>query len=172
METITPVQQKFILHWGEMGNRWGINRTMAQIHALLYLSNHPLHAEDITEQLRVARSNVSNCLRELQNWGVIRVVHVMGDRRDHFESLSDVWEMFRIVLEERKKREIDPTIAILRECVEEAGKEDKHTRERLTNMLSFFETMTTWYGEVTRLPDKALRTFLTMGSKLRKLVTR
>ena len=96
---LTPLMQKFVLHWGEMGTRWGINRTVAQIHALLYLSPRPLHAEEIAETLGVARSNVSNSLRELQNWGIVKVVHVMGDRRDHFESMTDVWEMFRTVLD-------------------------------------------------------------------------
>src|SRR5689334_21922187 len=110
MNDLSPVQQRFILHWGEMGVRWGINRTMGQIHALLYLSVKPLDAEAICAALGVARSNVSNSLRELQNWGVVKVVHIMGDRRDHFESMTDVWEMFRQVLDERKKREIDPTI--------------------------------------------------------------
>src|SRR5574341_82916 len=104
---LAPVQQKFILHWGEMGTRWGINRTVAQIHALLYLSPDPLPAEEIASTLGVARSNVSNSLRELQAWGIVRVVHQLGDRRDHFESMRDVWEMFRIILEERKRREIE-----------------------------------------------------------------
>src|SRR5256714_6557908 len=99
MPKLSPVQQKFILHWGEMGTRWGINRTVAQIHALLYLSPRPLHAEEITESLSVARSNVSGSLRELQSWGIVKVVHVLGDRRDHFESMKDVWEMFRIIVE-------------------------------------------------------------------------
>src|SRR5436853_5310976 len=103
--TLTPVMEKFILHWGEMGARWGINRTVGQIHALLYLSEKPLHAEEISDLLGVARSNVSTSLKELQNWGIVRIVHVMGDRRDHFESMKDVWEMFRTILDERKKRE-------------------------------------------------------------------
>src|SRR5215210_1795490 len=119
---LTPLMQKFILHWGEMGTRWGINRTVAQIHALLYLSPRPMHAEEIAQTLSVARSNVSNSLRELQGWGIVRVAHVMGDRRDHFESLKDVWEMFRVVLDERKKREADPTLHMLREAVAEAAK--------------------------------------------------
>src|SRR5688572_31282026 len=102
---LTAVQEKFILHWGEMGARWGINRTVAQIHALLFLSPKPLNAEEIAEALTVARSNVSTSLRELQGWGIIRVVHVMGDRRDHFERVKDVWELFRLVLDERKRRE-------------------------------------------------------------------
>src|SRR6185436_17343885 len=113
MPALPPVQEKFILHWGEMGLRWGINRTVAQIHALLYLSPKPLTAEEICDTLGVARSNDSNSLRELQNWGIIKVVHVMGDRRDHFESMKDVWEMFRLVLEQRKKREIDLTLELL-----------------------------------------------------------
>src|SRR5947207_8766993 len=128
---LSPVVQKFILHWGEMGTRWGINRTVAQIHALLYLSPKPLTAEEIQDLLGVARSNVSNSLRELQNWGIVKIVHVMGDRRDHFESMKDVCEMFRIVLDQRKKREIDPTTQVLRECVEEAdksGSKDNYTR--------------------------------------------
>src|SRR6187399_732 len=109
MIKLSPVQQKFILHWGEMGLRWGINRTVAQIHALLYLSPRPLHAEEICDALGVARSHVSNSLRELQNWGIVKIVHSMGDRRDHFESMKDVYEMFRVILRERKRREIDPT---------------------------------------------------------------
>src|SRR5690348_6963628 len=121
MLPLTPVQQKFILHWGEMGTRWGINRTVAQIHALLFIMPRPLHAEEIVEALGVARSNVSTSLKELQGWGIVKMVHVLGDKRDHFESLKDVWEMFRIVLDERKRREIDPTLAVLRECIAEAS---------------------------------------------------
>src|SRR6058998_1074084 len=160
MMELTPVMQKFILHWGEMGTRWGINRTVAQIHALLYLSRKPLHAEEIARTLSVARSNVSTSLRELQSWGIVRIVHVLGDRRDHFESLKDVWEMFRIILEERKRREIDPTLRVLQECVTELGRRqavpttprvnpamqagkdgpgaaDSYTRERLAALLDF-----------------------------------
>src|SRR5947207_9508851 len=110
MPKLSPVQQQFILHWGEMGTRWGINRTVAQIHALLFLSPRPLNAEEIAETLGVARSNVSTSLKELQGWGIVRIAHVMGDRRDHFESMMDVWEMFRVVLDERKKREREPTL--------------------------------------------------------------
>src|SRR5271155_4591294 len=109
---LTPVTRKFILHWGEMGTRWGVNRTVAQIHALLYISPRPLDAEEIALTLEVARSNVSTSLKELQGWGIVRVVHVLGDRRDHFESMKDVWEMFQVVLTERKRREIDPTVAL------------------------------------------------------------
>src|SRR5205809_273814 len=133
MSKLRPVQQKFVLHWGEMGTRWGINRTVAQIHALLFISPKPLNAEEIAETLGVARSNVSNSLKELQGWGIVKLVHVMGDRRDHFESLKEVWEMFRVVLDERKRREIDPTLRLLRECIAEAEKAkqtDKYNEER------------------------------------------
>src|SRR5256884_3292869 len=134
MPKLSPVQQKFILHWGEMGTRWGINRTVAQIHALLFLSPAALNAEEIAETLSVARSNVSTSLKELQGWGIVKLVHVMGDKRDHFESLKDVWEMFRTVLDERKRREIDPTLRLLRECIAEAEKgreSDRYIEERL-----------------------------------------
>lgn len=173
MEPLSPVTTKFILHWGEMGTRWGINRTVAQIHALLFLSPRPLNAEDIAEALSVARSNVSTSLRELQGWGIIRIVHVLGDRRDHFESIKDVWELFRVVLDERKRREIDPTLTILRDCVieaEKAGAGEKYAKERLNDLLSFFETTTSWYEQIRRMPTGALVKFVKMGDKVRKLI--
>lgn len=175
MADLTTVQRKFILHWGEMGNRWGINRTMAQIHALLYLSPEPLHAEAIQEALVVARSNVSNSLRELQGWGVVRLIHVMGDRRDHFESIEDVWDMFHRVLDERKRREIDPTMAMLEECIAEAkraGKSEAHTLKRLQAMQDFFSTMTTWYQHVASLPQSALKQFLKLGTRVTRVLGR
>lgn len=169
---LTPVMQKFVLHWGEMGTRWGINRTMAQIHALLYISPRPLHAEEIAATLSVARSNVSTCLRELQGWGIVKVVHVLGDRRDHFESMKDVWEMFQQIMDERKKREIDPTLATLRECVAEAerGKADPVTVERLRKLADFMETTSGWYAQLRRLPAAGLAKFFRMGARLRRLV--
>ena len=157
---LSPVAQKFILHWGEMGTRWGINRTVAQVHALLFLSPRPLPAEEIAETLAVARSNVSTSLRELQGWRIVRVVHELGDRRDHFESVKDVWEIFRIVSEERKRREIDPTLRVLDECVQEVKANpqgDPYTRERLTDMLEFLLTMTGLFEEVIRMPAGALK---------------
>jgi len=165
--------QKFILHWGEMGTRWGVNRTVAQVHALLYLTAKPLHAEEIGDALGVARSNVSNSLRELQNWGIIRKVHVFGDTRDHFESMKDVWEMFQVVLQERKRREIDPTLALLRESVaelEKGGASDSYAKGRLQEMLDFFETTTSWYAEIKRLPPSLLRKFLKLGGKVGELL--
>jgi len=118
MKTLTPTEQKYILHWGEMGARWGINRTVAQIHALLFLSPEPLNAEVIATTLGVARSNVSTSLRELQGWGIVRAVHVLGDRRVHFESTKNVWELFRTIVDQRKRREIDPTLETLRKALD------------------------------------------------------
>ena len=171
---VSDTAEKFILHWGEMGTRWGVNRTVAQIHALLYLSPDPLPADEIAETLGVARSNVSTSLKELQAWGIVRIVHQMGDRRDHFESMKDPWEMFQTILDERKRREIDPTIALLRECMAEADRNKKTgdplTRERIGDLLEFFETMTTWYGQIRSMPQGAVIKFVKLGSKVRKLL--
>lgn len=173
MPDLPPVPQKFILHWGEMGARWGINRTVAQVHALLYLSPQPLHAEEIARTLSVARSNVSTSLRELQGWGIVRVVHVLGDRRDHFESMKDVWEMFRIIVEERKRREIDPTLRLLQDCLDELGRNhpgEEELRKRIAAMLEFLTTMTALYEEARRMPPGALRRVARLRGKVRKLV--
>jgi DNA-binding transcriptional regulator GbsR (MarR family) len=161
------IEQKFVLHWGEMGTRWGINRTVAQIHALLFISKKPLNAEEIASNLGIARSNVSNSLRELQNWGIIRVVHILGDRRDHFESMKDVFEMFRVITRERKKREIDPTIAMLRDCIADTKKNgaDAHVRERLGDLLQFFELAETAYGQLDTLPTAAVLKLARLGDK-------
>jgi len=170
---LTPVQRQFILHWGEMGARWGINRTVAQIHALLFLAAKPLNAEEIATTLGVARSNVSTSLRELQSWGIVRVTHILGDRRDHFESLKDVWEMFRIIVDERKKREADPTLAMLREAAAEArkpGAADAYTRERLGDLLQFFELMIGWVEQTRKLPTPALVRLVKMGDRIGKLI--
>ena len=173
MKTLSPVGLKFILHWGEMGMRWGINRTVAQIHALLFLSPRPLAAEEIAATLGIARSNVSNSLHELQNWGIVRVVHVLGDRRDHFESMKDVFDMFRVIINERKKREIDPTLQVLQRCIVEAGKPksaDRYTRERLTDLLQFFELAETAYLQLEKLPTTALLKLAKTGDKALRLL--
>jgi len=173
MADLNPTAEKFILHWGEMGARWGINRTVAQIHALLFLAPKPLNAEEIAAALSVARSNVSTSLKELQGWGIVKIVHILGDRRDHFESLKDVWEMFRIIMDERKKREADPTLSLLRDCVAESsrtGQTDKYTRERLTDMLDFFEQMTSWYEQTRRIPTPIVVKMTKMGDKVAKLL--
>jgi DNA-binding transcriptional regulator GbsR (MarR family) len=171
--TLSPTEQKYILHWGEMGTRWGVNRTVAQIHALLFLANAPLNAEQIAETLAVARSNVSNSLKELQSWGLVKVTHVLGDRRDHFVALQDVWEIFRTIVEERKRREIDPTLTVLRQCAIEAegdkGMEDA-TRQRMAQVLEFLEMLTDSYDDYKHLPPATLKRFLTMGGKVARLL--
>ncbi|HEY3914514.1 MAG TPA: MarR family transcriptional regulator [Verrucomicrobiae bacterium] len=170
---LSAVQQKFILHWGEMGTRWGINRTVAQIHALLYLSPRPLNAEEIAEALNVARSNVSNSLKELQSWRIVKLVHVLGDKRDHFESMTDVWEMFRLVLDERKRREVDPTLSLLQECLADAERSaDKHTENRLRELHRFFTTTTKWYSQLAKWPTSALTKLIGMGEKVFNLVNK
>src|SRR5688572_4658256 len=145
---LSPVEQKFVLHWGEMGTRWGINRTVAQVHALLFISPRPLHADEVVTALGVARSNVSTSLKELQGWGIVKRVHVLGDKRDHFESLKDVWEMFRVVIDERKKREFDPTMRMLEACIAEAAADaatGEYAEARLRDLHGFFATTSAWY---------------------------
>jgi DNA-binding transcriptional regulator GbsR (MarR family) len=170
---LTATQQKFILHWGEMGSRWGVNRTVAQIHALLYLSLQPLNAESISETLGVARSNVSTSLKELQSWGLVKVVHEMGDRRDYFVSHKDVWDIFMVILEERKRRELDPTLTILRECVLE-GEDDPQTdpeiKARIENTLNFVEQLTDWFEQMKRLDRKTLTKLIKLGAKVQGLL--
>ncbi|MBL9201113.1 MAG: transcriptional regulator [Opitutaceae bacterium] len=170
---LTPVMQRFILHWGEMGWRWGINRSVAQVHALLMLSPKPLPADEISETLDVARSNVSTSLKELQGWGLARIVHVFGDRREHFETLKDVWEMFLVITRERKKRELDPTLATLRECVAEAkaGKVDSdYTQHRLNELTAFIELAGSWADRTQGLSPAATKRLLQLGDKVFRLV--
>jgi DNA-binding transcriptional regulator GbsR (MarR family) len=173
MPQLTDIQRQYILHWGEMGTRWGINRTVAQIHALLFLSPQPLAADEIAKTLNVARSNVSTSIRELEGWGIVRPVHVLGERREHYESLQDVWEMFRIIVEQRKRREVDPTLQLLRRSLAELdhqGGADAHTRERLAAMADFFKAATSAYGEISQLPSQTLRRLLGMRGKIRRLL--
>lgn len=175
MLELTPVMQKYVLHWGEMGTRWGINRTVAQIHALLYIWPEPLDAEQIAATLSVARSNVSTSLRELQGWGLVRVVHKLGDRRDHFDTLEDVWEMFRVIVAERKNREIDPTLTLLRDCVLEGNTEQDgmtdYTKERMAGMLEFFETTSDFYDRLEKFKTPTLLKFAKMGDRVVKMLT-
>jgi DNA-binding transcriptional regulator GbsR (MarR family) len=171
LRRLSPVQRKFILHWGEMGTRWGVNRTVAQVHALLFISPGPLNADEIVEALDVARSNVSTSLKELQGWGIVRMVHLPDDRRDHFESLKDVWEMFRIVMDERKKREFDPTMHVLHQCIAEAEKDkatDEYTEARLRDLHTFFETTTALYAQTRRWSPAAIVKFMKAGDKVLK----
>ena len=166
---LTPVMEKYVLHWGEMGTRWGVNRTVAQIHALLYLSSAPLNAEEITETLAVARSNVSTSIRELQSWKLVKVVHLLGDRRDHFETMKDPWELFYAIMEGRKQRELDPTMTVLRECVLDAEGDDETPEEvkaRIQEVLQFMETLDTWYGQIKGLPKSTLLKLIKLGAKV------
>lgn len=169
---LKPIAERFILHWGEMGSRWGVNRTVAQIHALLYLAGRPMDAEEITETLGVARSNVSNSIKELQSWRLVRVVHVMGDRRDHFETSTDVWELFKLIVEGRRQREVDPTISMLREFLAAPGlkDEDQGTEQRIQETLEFMEIMTTWVGEMMRLQPETLMKTLGVGAKISRVM--
>lgn len=173
MKSLSPIAQKFVLHWGEMGVRWGINRTVAQVHALLFLSQQPLPADEIAATLGIARSNASTSLRELQNWGIVKITHVLGDRRDHFETIKDLFAMFRVIARERKKREIDPTIRVLHDCIAEAGKPksaEPYTRERLTELLSLFELGAAVYERTEKLPTSAILKLANLGDKVfRKL---
>ena len=169
---LTLSAKKFVLHWGEMGQAWGINRTMAQVHALLFIAPDPLDAEEISRLLDVSRSNVSTSLRELINWGIVRRVHLIGDRRDRFEALKDVMETFRVITAERKRREMDPTIALLEHCVEDAraqGTDDDYTRQQLEKMLEFTRMLSAWYGQMDRLSTAALLKLFRGGARLARL---
>ena len=159
---------RFVLHWGEMGARWGVSRTVAQIHALLFLRGRPLHAEEIAAALQVARSNVSTSLRELQNWDLVRVTHLAGDRRDHFETELDPWELMRTLVRERKEREFDPTLVFLRGCVasREFAREAPETQKRLRETLALMEGLAAWSGEMLTLQTPGLKRLLRLGARL------
>lgn len=169
---LSPIQERFVLHWGEMGSRWGVNRTVAQIHALLFLSERPLTADEVCETLNLARSNVSTSLKELSSWGLSRMVHVLGDRRDHFETPKDVWEIFRTITQERRKREIDPTLSMLRSAVLETpmGAADQRSQQRMREVLEFLETGNAWLDEMNRLPPATVLKMLKMGAKIQSLL--
>lgn len=169
---LTPCQQNFIIHWGEMGEKWGLNRTIAQIHGLLYLSPRPLTAEEISETLSVARSTVSVGLHELQDWGIIKVVHLLGERTDRFEIKGDVWEMFRWIVDYRKRREVDPTLGMLRATVAELeqGQENEHTRLRLREMLDLFEIADSLYTQAQNIPTRRIVEIARKGSLINRLL--
>ena len=171
-EDLTPLSRRFVMHWGEMGSRWGVNRTVAQIHALLFLGGRPMHAEEIAETLGVARSNVSNSLRELQGYALVRVVHLLADRRDHYETSRDVWELFRIIVRERKAREFDPTVAMLRETVAdpEFTNEPTDTRKRVQETLALTSSLSSWAEEMLRLEPSTLMKLMKLGSRIQKLL--
>jgi DNA-binding transcriptional regulator GbsR (MarR family) len=173
MATPEPgIRERFVLHWGEMAARWGMNRSVAQIQALLYLSGRPLNAEEIAAELQVARSNVSTSLRELQNWDLVKVVHLMGDRRDHFETQQDPWELLRVIVRERKEREFDPTAAFLRGCLESPAlaKEDAAVQKRLRETLTLIETLSALTDQMLAMENSALKRLVKLGAKVQSLL--
>lgn len=170
---LTPVVERYILHWGEMGARWGVNRSVAQIHALLYLAGRPMTAEEIAETLGHARSNVSTSLRELQSWNLVQLTSVLGDRRDHFEAKRDNWEILTTIIDGRKRREIDPTIETLRQFVVDADADTQTPAEvkaRIAAMLGFIETLNKWYEDVRRIPRPTLVKLMNLGARIARFV--
>ena len=171
---LSPTLSRFVLHWGEMGTRWGVNRTVAQIHALLYITGRPMHADELTDTLEVARSNVSNSIRELQGWGLVKLVHLSGDRRDHFETSTHVWELLRTIVRERQRREITPTIDVLRELLADPAlsKDPGEARLRMRETLELLETLTAWSDEMLKLDTDTLTKVLKLGARVKKLMGR
>jgi len=169
---LPPLIQAFVLHFGEMGSRWGINRTVGQIYALLYASDRPLNAEEITQRLGVSRSNVSMGLRELDTWRLVKLRHLPDDRRDHYTALEDPWAIVRTLAEERRKREVDPTLSVLRDLLmqQPASEEEIHAQERLRALTGTIELLTGWADEVQRLPDERLIQLLKLGSGVVRLL--
>jgi DNA-binding transcriptional regulator GbsR (MarR family) len=170
---LTDSARQFILHWGEMGARWGVNRTVAQVHALLYLSPEPLTAEDIADTLSVARSNVSTSLKELQNWNLVQIDSRIGDRRDFFRTSADVWTLFLTVVDQRVEREILPTLAMLRRCAAEAKAErpsQPATATRIAAMQTFLEDLHAWYLQIKKLPPSSLRSLLRIGNGITRIL--
>ena len=166
---LPPAIERFVLQWGDMGGKWGVNRSVSQIHALLYLSEKPLTAEDIAELLGLARSNVSNSIKELLAWNLIRRVPIRGDRREHFEAETDIWEMFARIAAGRKEREIDPAVAALRACVAEAQNDPKvHpvAHQRLKAMLDFVESMDRWYAQMLTVPKTQIAALIRLGTRI------
>lgn len=170
---LTPTARQFILHWGEMGTRWGVNRTVAQVHALLYLSPDPLTAEDIADTLAVARSNVSTSLKELQNWNLVHIDSRIGDRRDFFHTSSDVWQLFLTVVEQRVEREILPTLTMLQRCATEAQAERPSQpliTARIIAMQQFMEELHGWYTQIKKLPPDTLRSLIRFGGGITRFL--
>ena len=172
---LPPAVRRFVLHWGDMGGQWGVNRSVSQIHALLYLAEKPLTAEDIAETLAMARSNVSNSLKELQGWGLVRRVPVMGDRRDHFEADTDIWSIAAKIAQGRKERELDPAIAALEACVADAAADPKLSATavaRLAAMLDFTRTLTGWFDQMSKVPRPTLMALIRLGARVASFLPR
>ena len=170
---MTPLVQTFVSHFGEMGSRWGVNRTVGQIYALLFVTERPLHADDIGEKLGISRSNVSFGLKELQAWGLVRLTRLPGDRREYFSSLGDVWEIFRVVAAERRRREVAPTLSVLRESmlVKAGAPEDAFAQERMRQMYELVELANGWFDDMQRLSPESLVKLMKLGSKVQKLLS-
>lgn len=169
---MSPITERFVLHWGEMGTRWGVNRTVSQIHALLFVNGAPLTAEDIAETLGVARSNVSNSLRELQNWNLVRVTHILGDRRDFFETSTDPWTLMRTIVRERKLREFDPTVQMLSATLNDPAfqKEPPERQQRVRDTHALMQSLGTWVDDMLQLEPSVLSKLLKLGSKVQKFL--
>jgi DNA-binding transcriptional regulator GbsR (MarR family) len=170
--TLSPLMQRFISHFGEMGSRWGINRTVGQIYALLYICGRPLNADEIAEYLSFSRSNVSMGLKELQSWRLVKLLHRPNDRREYFEPPGDIWDIFKVLLEERRRREIEPTLSMLRDALLEqpSGPGDKETQQRMREMYELIELSSSWFDDVQRLSPETLVSLMKMGSKVKKLL--
>lgn len=169
---LPPLVQTFVLHFGEMGSRWGINRTVGQIYAVLFVSEHPLNADQIVERLGLSRSNVSMGLKELQAWKLVRLQHVPGDRRDYFSTPDDIWQIVRTLVEERKKREIDPTLTMLRETLmqEPQSEAEGYAQTRLREMHDLLDLVTGWYAEMEKLETERLVQLLSLGAKVQRIL--
>jgi DNA-binding transcriptional regulator GbsR (MarR family) len=165
--------ERFVLHWGDMGGQWGVNRSVSQLHALLYLSERPLTAEEIAAALGLARSNVSTSIRELMAWNLIRRVPVKGDRREHFEAETDPFEIAMRIAAVRKEREIDPAVAALKACMADAEHDPKlHpvARKRLTDLLVFVETLDRWHAQMLTVPKSKLSALIRLGTRIVSLM--
>jgi DNA-binding transcriptional regulator GbsR (MarR family) len=169
---LPPLTQRFVMHFGEMGSRWGINRTVGQIYALLYVSSKPLNADDLGESLGFSRSNVSMGLKELQAWNLVKLIHQPNDRREYFLAPDDMWVIFRTLAAERRKREIDPTLSMLRDALMEqpSVEADIHAQQRMKQMYGFIELMTHWMDDVLKMDSSVLTSLMQMGSKVQKLL--
>ncbi|HZB55291.1 MAG TPA: MarR family transcriptional regulator [Reyranella sp.] len=173
-QKLPPAVEQFVLRWGDMGGQWGVNRSVAQIQALLYLSERPLTAEDIAETLGMARSNVSNSIRELLGWKLIRRVPVLGDRRDHYEAEADLWQIMTHIARGRKEREIDPAVAALRHVLETADGDpliSPTARARLKEMQGFLGTLDTWFSQMVTVPPATLMALMKLGTRVVSLVS-
>lgn len=172
MPALTPLVRSFVSHFGEMGSRWGINRTVGQIYALIFVSPRPLNADDIGDALEFSRSNVSMGLKELQAWRLVQMRHLPGDRREYFEAPSDAWDIFRTLAEERRRREIEPTLSMLRNALleEPTTEADRIAQQRMKGMHDLIELMTTWFDDVQRMDQKTIAQLMKMGSKVQRLL--